>query len=262
MKYTKVTRKDTICNICQNTVTLSWDHVPPQGGINLSSMEVRNYNNTNFFPKSPDRDILQNGIKFRTLCKRCNSQLGSSYDTSFNQLMKDVFFFAQSQLYVPQTIHIQTSPTKIIKSLLGHLLASKTDNCNSKLDTITREYLFDENAILPKEVHIYCWFYPYNCTVICNDKCQLNHLTIEYYSYSVIKTFPLAFAISLDDRLHELLIDSTEITKYNCNNENELKSIPIKFMSYKEWDYPEALKYSFGQLVKVGSNDIFAIKKE
>lgn len=261
MKYTKVKREDSICNICQNTASLSWDHVPPKGGIDLSSMEVRNYKNSNFSPNSPNRDIMQNGLKFRTICNRCNSQLGSLYDISFNQFIKDAFSFAQTKLYIPQTILIKTSPTKIIKSLLGHLLATKTDNCNGELDILTREYLFNENAILSKEVHIYCWYYPYDCTIIRNDICQVIQFPDKYFIYSIIKTFPLAFAISLDDNLHDLLIDSTEITKYNCNNENELKSIPIRLMSYREWDFPEALKFSSPQLIYTESNDIFAIKK-
>lgn len=262
MKYIKVTRKDTICNICQNNNTLSWDHVPPQGGIDLSSLEVRNYNNTNFHPNSPNRDILQNGLKYRTLCKKCNSLLGSSYDTTFNQLMRDAFIFAQSELYLPQTILIKTFPTKVIKSLLGHLLASKTDYCKTKIDVITRNYLSDKNTILPTKIHIYCWFYPYNCTIVCSDKYQLNSFTGQSYYYSIIKTFPLAFAISLDNQLNELLINSTEITKYNHNNEDELATIPIRLINNMHWDYPEDLKYSGAQLVSSVSNDIFAIQKK
>lgn len=262
MKYVKVTRCDNICNICKSNDKLSWDHVPPQGGIDLSSMEVRNYNNLNFRQDSPDRDIMQQGLKYRTLCKKCNSWLGSLYDETFNQFMRDAFTYAQTPLHIPPIIGVRTSPTLIIKALLGHLLASKTGVCDTEIDNITRYYLFDKNSVLPSNIHVYCWFYPYKCIIVSSDKFQFNPYSGESQYYSIIKAFPLAFAISLDSQLDNLLSISTEITKYNHNNEDEVVTIPMKFINNMPYDYPESLKYSGVQLVNSKSNDIFAVKKK
>ena len=146
--------------------------------------------------------------------------------------------------------------------MLGHLLASKTNYCDTILDKATREYLFDEKAILPNNIHIYYWFYPFNCTIINHDVYSINPSTGENYSYSIIKSFPLAFAISFNCNLASLLNNFTEITKYNTNNENDIASIPFYTINNCNWDYPESLKYSGIQLVSDNSNDIFATPKK
>jgi len=261
MNYAKTVRRDNICNLCENTYpSLTWDHVPPKGGLDLSAMEIRSYSNANFNPKSSFRSISQNGLKFRTLCGKCNNEiLGSKNDDCFNQLMKDVKQIIMSQLVLPSIITLKTYPTKIIKAVLGHLLASKTDFCKTKLDNITRVYLLDEEAELAKNIHVYWWIFPYDCTIIRNDVLQLNPNTGAITYYSVLKCFPLGFAVSYNCELKELGL--IEFTKYNNSNKSCKVDIPLTTIDIKNWDYPEQLRYSGIQLVNTEANDIFASKK-
>lgn len=260
MKVVKLVRKDNCCNICKNIQDsfLSWDHVPPKGGLDLSAMDIRNYSERYYNSKSNKGAHSQNGLKFRTLCKSCNSLLGSRYDDCFNTLMKDVNHIITTKLTLPQKITIETYPTKIIKALLGHLLASKTEHCDSQLDIITRKYLFNDEAILDPDVNVYYWLYPYNCTIIQNDIIQMDiSRNIKYYS--VLKSFPLGFAISYQCELDKNKF--VDLTKYNDNNVNKKNAIPLFLNREVEYDYPEDLRYSGIQLVPKESNDIIAIKK-
>jgi len=260
MNYVKTVRRDNICNLCKKTYpSLTWDHVPPKGGLDLSAMEIRSYSNSYSNPISSLRSISQNGLKFRTLCQKCNNEiLGSNNDDCFNKLMRDVKQIITSQLVMPPITIIKTYPTKIIKAILGHLLASKTDFCNTKLDIITRGYLLDETAVLPENVHVYWWIFPYDCTIIRNDVLQLDNGIIKYYS--ILKSFPLGFAVSYNCELDDYGLD--ELNKYKNCNINSQVNIPLNLYDIKNWDYPEHLRYSGIQLLNKEANDIFASKKK
>ncbi|MEA4841118.1 MAG: hypothetical protein VB110_08960 [Bacteroidales bacterium] len=259
MNYIKTRRDDNVCNICGKTVSqLSWDHVPPKGGLDLSAVEIRNYTNS-FDPKSKDRRESQNGLKFRTICKPCNEMLGTSYDKCFNALMNDVKDKLINSPDNQQVINIETKPTKIIKSILGHLLATKTKDCNLIIDRITKEYLFKENAILTNDIHVYCWIYPFDCTIIRNDVVSLDPMDPRTVYYSVIKSFPLGFAVSHEC---ELTYGFTDITGYNYNDDYKVCKIPLYLNRQYNWDYPENLRYSGVQLIAKHTNDIFVTRKK
>ena len=137
------------------------------------------------------------------------------------------------------------------------MLASKTSKCDSPIDKITREYLFDEKAILTNDIHLYYWFYPFDCTIIRHNVNQLNPFKLSNEYYSVLKSFPLGFAISYGEPL-EILCN---LTKYNTNNFQKERDIPLVISSQYPMDYPEQLRYSGVQLISDKSNDVFAIRK-
>lgn len=260
MKYTKTRRTDNICNICGKVEQphLSWDHVPPKGGIDLSSIEIRNYTNGFKFP-AMEREFSQDGLKFRTICKCCNSELGSRYDKTFNKLMLDVKRIVTSSIILPSIIKVNTNPTKIIKSVLGHVLASKTLDCKTIIDNITRDYLFNENAILSEDLIVYYWFYPYDCTIIKNDVVQFYPMLQQTLHYSLIKCFPLGFAIAYKSELND---DFRNLSKYNTNDINREVEISLKIDTPFNWDYPEKPRRDEIQFISDNSNAVFASKKQ
>lgn len=236
---------------------LSWDHVPPKGGIDLSSIEIRNYiNGAKFLTK--ERDISQDGLKFRTICRCCNSYLGTRYDDSFNKLMIDVKRIVTTSLLLPPIITIKTNPTKIIKSVLGHILASKTSNCKTIIDNITRDYLFNDDAILSDDIKVYYWFYPYDCTIIRNDVFQFYPMLQQNIHYSLLKCFPLGFAVAHQSELNHNFYN---LTSYNANDINKEVEIPLRIVNPFDWDYPERLSKNEIQLVSDDSNALIVTKK-
>ena len=76
------------CNICGTRGQLTWDHVPPKGGVDLQLVEIERA--TAVFTSSlgmEKPEISQNGLKFRTLCATCNNKrLGAKFDPALNSL--------------------------------------------------------------------------------------------------------------------------------------------------------------------------------
>lgn len=261
MNYTKTRRTDNICNICgkKEVSFLSWDHVPPKGGIDLSAIEIRNYTSISDL-SAKERDISQNGLKFRTICGTCNNILGTKYDIALNKLMLDIAHQVTSCLILPSPIlKVKTYPTRIIKSVLGHILASKTSDCHSYIDKTTRNYLFNESAILPNDIQVYYWFYPYNCTIIRDDVLTLSTKTRQIAHYSVLKSFPLGFAIVSQIEFNDLFFN---LTKYNTNDINNEMDIPLNTSCPFDWDYPERLNADDIQLVSKDSTALFATRRQ
>lgn len=257
MKYIKIKREDNVCNICQEVhERLSEDHVPPKGGIDLTSMEVVNYcNNPTDLAKNR---IMQNGIKFRTLCNKCNNLLGSKYDSCFNQLMKDTKDILINSESLDPIIKLETYPTKIIKSILGHILASKVDKCNTTFDSIIREYVFDDNSILPPNFNIYYWPFTYNCTIIMTDNFLFIPGKGRFY-YAVLKTFPLGFIVSFEGEFFGL----DNLMTYNNNNLNEKKIIELHTQNITlPFNFPEICESEGVKLRLIKTNDIIAIPRK
>lgn len=258
MRYVKVTKEDTICNICREEHDkLSFDHVPPKGGINLSDMDVINYCKPQFGTNFKEKDIIQNGLRFRTLCENCNNNLGAKYDDCFNTLMKDVKNFLLSKIILPDEISIETYPTKILKSLLGHIIASKNDIIGGRFYNAIREYIFDKDAILPEFIKVYFWVYRYNCTIIKNDSI-LRTPEGEIKAYSLLKSFPLAFAIFFEGKMDGV----EEFTSYNNNNENEKQFIKIRINQHFDYEYPESEELKGLLLTSRNTNHILAIPRK
>ncbi len=76
------------CNICGAKGRLTWDHVPPKGGIELQPVEIERVMSVFSSALALDRrEISQNCLKFRTLCDRCNNDLlGARFDPALNDL--------------------------------------------------------------------------------------------------------------------------------------------------------------------------------
>ncbi|MDD4681523.1 MAG: hypothetical protein PHP79_11725 [Clostridia bacterium] len=261
MYYTKTSRTDNICNICgkKEVPFLSWDHVPPKGGIDLSAIEIRNYTDLSSI-SAKERDISQNGLKFRTICKTCNTKLGTRYDVAFNKLMLDISHRVTSCLILPSPFFkVKTYPTRIIKSVLGHILASKAADCQTNIDNISRNYLFNENAILPKDIRVYYWFYPYDCTIIRNDVLTMSSKTRQIAHYSVLKSFPLGFAVVSQAEFNDSF---SNLTEQNTNDINKEVDIPINISCLFDWDLPERLKSDEIRLFSKDSTALFASKRQ
>src|ERR1035438_2045085 len=113
------------CNICGDSGRLTDDHTPPKGCRNPSKVELNHIGQLlgSDQPKVKGR-FSQNGVKYRTLCHRCNNTLlGSKYDPAFIAFVNKVGTILQSSLHLPNTINIQAQPQAMLRSLIGHISA-------------------------------------------------------------------------------------------------------------------------------------------
>lgn len=110
MFYAKTKREaNGPCNICKKHSALTWDHVPPKGGIELLPVQL-----DNFFCKLKGTSATEarmgrssDGVKYRTICKGCNSFLGAEFDEVINKLNSDITKLVSTQLIMPDTITVK-----------------------------------------------------------------------------------------------------------------------------------------------------------
>ena len=198
-----------------------------------------------------------NGVKFRTICQECNNLLGTRYDCELSKFINNIRTFVFSRLYIPH-FTIKTKPTAIIKAILGHFLAAKTDYCNTKIDQAIRSYLFDENSILDKRLKVYYWFYPYEPIIINTDNFtfDLFNNTNDDIFFSIIKCSPVAFMLTDCDTIK--IPGFIELTQYNSNDLHEEKEIPF-ILSNIPYNYPESIDFVHMRFVGNGHTELFAI---
>ncbi|MCR8928846.1 hypothetical protein NLI92_004269 [Priestia megaterium] len=225
------------CNICLKEAKLSWDHVPPKGGIKLTAVEqepLLQYLSRN--DEERKFNTSQNGVKYRTLCSDCNSKLGSCYDPTLNQFALEIGQILKSKLTLPQTINIKTKPSHLIRSICGHLLAAKNDVEYTNFDTELREFVFDESKQLPENYKVFYWLYPYSSTIIMRDTGIVNiNKDKRFGMINTLKYFPVAYMVT-DFKQYEGL---RELTSFCSQNISEEISIPIDLAPIRESYWPE-----------------------
>ncbi len=155
-------RREGSCNICGKIGPLSWDHVPPKGGIELEPVEIGRV--AAVFVSglaSEHQEISQNGLKFRTLCAKCNSYLGSQYDPALNDFARTVGRFLRTSLELPPIVHVEAPPTAIARAVLGHILAARLSTQDSFFDPLIRQLVLDPAMAIPEDMSIFYFVYPY-----------------------------------------------------------------------------------------------------
>lgn len=239
MHYVKTKReKFGRCNICANAKSLSWDHIPPKGGIELSTMEMESLFYV-FTREKEERKIResQNGMKFRTICKECNEFLGLNYDVVINEFSLSVGRYLKTNYELPEILHHTTKPVRLMRGILGHLLAAKAEFDDIVFDQQVRNFIFDMNAKIPAEIHIFYWVYPYDCTIIIRDfgmpAVRGNFSDIGFFQ--TIKSFPVAYLVSDKPRYENL----PELTVYRDLGIDDEVDIPIHLNRVEHDYWPE-----------------------
>lgn len=240
MHYAKVKRdKISICNICREEKSLSWDHVPPQGGIELSKVEME----TVFGLMTGNRENQklresQNGVKFRTICKECNELLGLNYDPTLNDFALSIGKYLSTRIKLPNVVTHKVKPQRLFKSLLGHLVAAKVDIENTSFDVMARDYILDKGASLPEDINVFYWVYPYTCSIVIRDFVMFTPRGTfnEPAVFQTLKYYPIAFLLC--DKSEYAGLDT--LSQYReCNLDDEVE-IPINLRRIEHPYWPEA----------------------
>ena len=240
MIYTKFKReKIGLCNICHNKCSLTWDHVPPQGSIKIQPVEQES-----IFQRLTQKDrkynISQNGVKFRTLCPKCNNdELGSKLDPVLNDFSQTISNFLKTNIILPSIIEIETKPTALIRAVLGHLLAAKIEKDDSIIDNKIRDFIFDYSKPVPKGINLFYWIYPYNDIVIFRDFLMpsVRSSYSELSLFSVLKYFPVAYLLSNNDTYGNL----PSLTKYRKLGADQIIKIKVNLKNIKKHDWPDCV---------------------
>jgi hypothetical protein len=140
-------------------------------------------------------------MKYRTLCAPCNNTLlGQRYDPTLIAYANDVAQCLASRLDL-RRVAICTKPNRLVRSIVGHLLAYGLDAYRSgELIGDLSDFFLDERAVLPPQIRLYQWVYPYPDQVIV--KCAAMAPSFPGDSFAVfqlMKFYPLSFLFVLDE---------------------------------------------------------------
>jgi hypothetical protein len=181
--------------------------------------------------------IIQNGLKYRTICKTCNELLGSRYDPALIGLSKVISAARMSTLTLPRHLNIRTRPSAIFRGILGHLVAAKITH-SSLFDEEVRPCILDETIPIPEKYHLHYWIHPYWTTIVMRDTVSLNlamNSPNRPIFFQVLKFFPLGFCI----------LDRSDITSpprfgnFNAVSPSEFRDISIDLHEVREVHFPE-----------------------
>ncbi|MGD1046919.1 MAG: hypothetical protein ABR936_16565 [Bacteroidota bacterium] len=229
------------CNICGKKSILGWDHVPPQGAIELSSVEIKSILQNVAPDKSNEKFIIsQNGLKYRTLCKECNNMLGREFDPILNEFSKGVGAFLKTSISLPPIVHFKTKPNAIIRAILGHLLAAKAHFDHAVIDECIRSFIFDMSASLPRSINVFFWVYPYRNIVVLRNILMpaVRGRFKEFANFDILKYFPIAYLVA-DKSQYEGL---NEFSAFRNEKTFQEVDVPINLKSVRDPDWPEKIE--------------------
>lgn len=192
-----------ICNICGNPGPLTDDHVPPTGSVEPTARDLANL--THYLGQEMVKPVLmQSGIKFRSLCRRCNVELlGSQYDPHLNALSKKAASLLRAARYlaVSDKTVLRVRPQRIARAIIGHLLAVEirdnmaTAPMSAPFQDTLRKYFLDPSASLPCSVDVRYWVYSEDAQVIIRGFGIGSIRRKGILVCDLIKYFPLAFLV-------------------------------------------------------------------
>ncbi len=232
-------RKVGPCNICGQLGPLSWDHVPPKGGIELQPVEIDRIAGTlvsSLGSKKPE--ISHDGLKFRTLCSTCNSRLGTDYDPALNDFAITVGRFLRSTFEFPDIVHIEAKPTAIARAILGHLLTARLSTVDAVFDPVIRALVLDPQAPIPTKLNVFYWVHPYAQQIVFRDGLMpaKRGKYSEIQRFGVLKYFPIGYLVT-DVCEYEGL---EALTVWRNEPATQTVQVPVRLHKVHDAFWPEA----------------------
>ena len=208
--------KHGVCNICGAEGVLTEDHTPPKGCIKIGQVQLQHIvNHLNLEQPAGKGRLLQNGVKYRTLCHTCNNTLlGANYDPAFIGFVNNVGTCINSTIELPRTIPTEIEPQKVMRSLVGHISAQGVNRYKKGPDTEPiRDYFIDPTMPLPEHMRIYYWLYPFKNHVMARDCAYMDLRVGKPCVIWFIKFFPIAFMITFNQP-DELNFKMSELSRW------------------------------------------------
>lgn len=230
---------NTICNLCREKKNLTDDHVPPQCCGNDKAVRARRLFGGELVARQVDARS-GNGLKFRTLCKDCNGRILGSWDGALGDFARAVKRIARSALELPSQVSLNIQAGAVVRSVLGHIVATKVQDDEVTTDHRIRKYLKGSPA-LPASFKVYCWLYPFEPTVVSRDFTFVDLQPPGRATpgiVSVIKFYPLAFCLlDGEGKLDEKYV--TSLHPYAAMRPSDETTIEFRCKPIVRPEYPQ-----------------------
>ena len=186
-------RGEGICQICNTSCELTKSHVPAKS-LYLENSIKRSAQD--FFWGGVTGDVkknLQSGIYFYTLCKNCNSMVGSRYEEELKRFSGEVAnrwrLFRNANSFT-----LRYQPNKVARAVIAGMLTLKPRESHVHYST-TREYVLDTSKLLPKPFKIGFWLHNYKSVTllpqIAYGRAGGDLYTVEL----IVKCYPFAWVV-------------------------------------------------------------------
>lgn len=249
------------CNICDIYGQLTEDHVPPKGIAKLRQVEMLHITDLLRVDRPhSNKRYMQSGMHFRTLCKRCNTELlGSKYDPDLINVSNAVANYLKSALTLPAAMSIKVRPGYIARAVLGHLMALGLDRRNKGTagESASRFFL-DENESMPDSIDIYYWVYPYRRQIAIRDAGMSVNYWKEFTVFWCLKYFPLGFLVMWDKK-PTVATNLKNLRDYMLGAGTSEIELPFNLTAIPRQDFPEAPHDN--NMVLYGSDAVGALPK-
>lgn len=189
---------DPLCNICLRPKTLTEDHVPPKGVVGNDAVIIDPVLSRMATGKPFQHKLIsQNGVKFKTICADCNGRMKQG-DNRLKRLAREVRSIIESPIYRLRPVLVNTPPNIIMRSVLGHLLAAKTETGYKPFEVNTRPCIQDYSVSIPDNLHLFYWVYPFRTIRIWRDfaTTTIPGRADSLASFQLLKFYPLAFLVT------------------------------------------------------------------
>lgn len=184
---------------------------------------------------------FQQGVKFRSLCRNCNGNLlGGEYDPSLVDLSNKVSSYLNSLVALPSITTFTTSPGRVIRSVLGHILALNIERFpRGEFGDAAANLVLNPEEPIPEELGVYYWLYPFWDQVAIRHFGLLVHFGAPPLVVSLIKFMPLAFMITWNPE-RGFKIPFPNMADFAIGSGDHLADITVHFSNIPHQRYPEA----------------------
>ncbi|OUL28478.1 hypothetical protein BV378_07300 [Nostoc sp. RF31YmG] len=258
----KFKKKDKICNICEQEKELSDDHVPPKACPPAKNIVISKLLYEMIGERSFRKRNAQNGVTYKTICSSCNNRLGKKYDWALGEFSKKIESFVESNLILPDSFEVECYPNAIMRSVLGHLLAAKTETDEVIIDNLIRPFLLDSTLPIHDDIHILYWVYPYEKIIILRDfgMPSVRGSLQQSGFFNMMKFYPIAFLITHKLKSYEGLLS---LHQFNTLPPSDKANIKINLRSVKSSTWPEECLGTENFLVvgRAANDSVYAVPK-
>ncbi len=253
------------CNICGSVGRLTDDHVPPKGCRNVSTARMSQLFQILSEGRLPTQwRQAQGGVKYRTICGKCNNGLlGAEYDPSLIEWCShiDQFLSAlRSGIRLPSHTATEIRPNRILRSVIGHMLAAAVDRpATGDFDQELVEYFLDPTRPFPASARLYYWLYPFTSQVVIRDAVYKSMLKVDREKnltlFMLLKFYPVAFMVA-DARDDNTSFKWTCLSEHASAHLDDSSWVPIYLNDFPSQWWPEAPSES--HFVVYGGEPLFA----
>lgn len=191
----------------------------------------------------------QNGMKYKTICRSCNSLLGSEYDPSIISFSRTVASYINTPLVLPPDPECSVRVQRLMKGVLGHLLAAEVGCPSHAIATSdVRKYVLDPSEPLPETVNLFFWLHGHLGSVVILDLTKYSLRDRSLHRLDVLKYFPIGF-LATESRAYGGLPSLSRYRNAGCDEEIGL---PVPLGIHRPPDWPEAPSDDDGTVTLLG----------